>query len=136
MSEQNSISSGSLSVVGNLLKVLKFILVSYVVSALLIAGLAALLAYTSLPEALANPGVRIIRMFGAFLTGLMLSRSVGKRGLLWGFAGGMMNIVLLGVLGSFLPEVSQNISKMLLTSLAGGATGALGGIIGINTNKN
>lgn len=135
MSESNSVSPDSFSGFGKIVKGIKFILISYIVSLLLIVLLAALLAYTSLPEAVSAPAVSAITYFAAFLSGFLTARSAGGRGWMWGMLSGIGNILLLSIAGLLLYSGAPAPGRVLVTAICGGIAGAVGGILGINSKK-
>lgn len=135
MSEPISVSASASIGAGSIFKGIKFIIVSYVVSLALIALLSALIVYTSLPEAVCAPAVRIITFFGAFLSALLTTRSAGSRGWLLGAASGAANIMILILLGMALMGGRMISASNLLMILFGAVAGMAGGIVGVNTQR-
>jgi len=119
----------------NILKGIKFIIISYITSLILIFTLTALIVYTDVPEGAGSIGVGIITFFGSFLSGLLFGRSTKRGGLLWGAIQGILNILGLFLLGFAIYGETGETSDMIIKILGGCICGAIGGIIGVNTGK-
>ena len=137
MSEFISASSDSgISAIRILSKSVKFTIVSYLVSVLLLAVLTVVIVYTDVPEKISGPSVIAIKMFGAFLSAFLTSKSCETKGWLCGIVSGVVNILLLMVIGSLISNSHTPVSDNLTNLLFGGACGMIGGIIGVNFVKN
>ena len=137
MSDVISVSSGSGAGTARiLLKSLKFIILSYIISFVLLLLLAFVLVYTDAPETISNPAVNIITLSGAFISAFLTGRSLSSKGWLFGFAAGTINIVILFALGTLFTRTPFFLASKLAFILYGGICGAIGGIIGVNTGKN
>ena len=137
MSEIISVSSDSgTNTARFMLKCVKFTIVSYMVSVLLLAALAVIIVYTDVSEKISGPSIKGIKFFGAFLSALLTSKSCETKGWLYGVIAGMFNIALLMVIGSFFVDSpifsASNIAMLAL----GGLCGMVGGIIGVNLADN
>ena len=119
----------------SILKGIKFIIISYITSLVLIFAFTALIVYTDVPEEAGGIGVGIITFLGAFLSGLLFGRSTKRGGLLWGGIQGCLNILGLFVLGIALYGEIGETSDMILKVIIGCICGSIGGIIGVNTGK-
>lgn len=137
MSERVSTSSNApATAVSTLLKAVKLIFISYIISVVMIMALAAVLVYTDMPDSYSEPGVKIIELFAAFLSALLIAKNVGGKGWLCGLLAGGANIIILLLLGSLLMNsvffTNSNISLISCGALCGIA----GGIVGVNLGDN
>lgn len=135
MSEPISVPASANASAVSVLKGVKFILISYVVSLALIALLSALVVYTGIPEAVCVPAVKVITFFGAFLSALLTTRSTGSRGWLFGAISGGCNIMLLNLLGMALFGAKVFNASGALMVLLGCVAGMAGGIVGVNARR-
>ncbi len=119
-----------------ILKSLKFTLISYVISILLLAAWAILIVYTDVSEQLSMPVVKGITFFGAFLSALLASKTTGAKGWLSGLFTGAVNIVIIKLIGMALMGASIVMPSDLITLGAGAFFGMIGGIIGVNFGNN
>ncbi|MBO5370794.1 MAG: TIGR04086 family membrane protein [Clostridia bacterium] len=134
MSDSNAVSTLSSSKLRGIIRGIKFMFISYIVSALLIAVLAALLTYTDVPESVASPAVWGITLFAAFLSAFYTAKSASVRGWLCGMVSGVCNVLVLAGAGMII--YSAPVSASMLLRIAGGAVaGAIGGICGINSKR-
>lgn len=117
------------------LRVLKYIAISYVISLILIAVLSAIVCYTGVPESFSTPGVKIITFLGVFISALMCAAGASGRGWLVGGLTGIANIAILLTVGFAVSGVGTIGSAALLQLLCGFVFGAAGGILGINISK-
>ncbi len=130
MSDKASVSTNDSAF--SFLKSIKFILISYLISFLLIAVLSAVITWTDVPEAVASPSVRVITFFSAFLSALLTTRSSGSKGWLVGALTGAINIAVLLLFGMALfGGMAFSFSNALMI-LLGAVSGMAGGIIGVN----
>ena len=107
---------------------IKTVVISYAVTAILLAGLAFLMYQMKLGASQAEWGVTVICLFACALGGFLTGRRVGSRRLLWGMVSGALYFMVLLMLsllvgGGIHGEGSQ-IGTVLATCLAGGAVGA------------
>lgn len=137
MSDVISVSTGSGAGAARVLfKSLKFIILSYIISFVLILILALVLVYTDAPETISSPAVNIITLSGAFMSAFLTGRRLSSKGWLFGFAAGVINIVILFALGALFTSQEFFCASKMTFILYGGLSGAVGGIIGVNTVKN
>ena len=135
MSEKNN---GFVSVPGKLhaiLRGLKFILISYIVSVALIAVLSALIVYTDLPESTSTPVVKVITFFSVVLSAFLTARSSHSRGWLCGALVGGSNVCILILLGTAIYAHNLLTVSNLLSVAIGALLGVAGGVFGINSRK-
>lgn len=133
MSEIVSTASGNK--IPGVLRGIKFIIFSYIVSVLLLAALSALIVYTAFPEKYAPVSVKGITLFGAFLSAFLTSRRAPGRGWLCGMINGACNVTLLAVLGVALFGGAVFEAANLTMILSGAGAGVLGGMLGINAGR-
>lgn len=107
---------------------LKTLLISYVLTVLLLGGLAFLMYRAKLGAAEAGWGVTVIYLFACAVGGFLTGRRVGNRRLFWGLlSGGLYFVVLLFLslwMGNGLQGEIRQIVTVLATCLAGSAVGA------------
>ncbi len=135
MSEKVFVSTVSAGGARKLLRMIKFIFISYVVSLMLIAVLSALVVYTDIPEKYAPAGVGIITYFACFLSGLMTAKASISKGWLVGGVSGVCNIIILAVIAMAIVGVGPFGTKLIFKLLIGAVCGAIGGMLGINTKR-
>ena len=134
MSEQNSnISSSERKF--SILKAIKFIIVSYLVSLILVFSLASLVVYTDVPESVGNVGVEVIAFLGAFICAFLLGRNLKRSGLIGGGVIGTFSILGLMLIGVAVYGEIANVADAVLKISGGFLSGAVGGILGVNTGK-
>ena len=137
MSDVISATAGSgAGTIRILLKSVKFIILSYIISLILLLVLAAVIVYTDISETISNPAVSIITLSGAFISSFLTAKNLTSRGWLFGFVTGIFNIAFLFALGTLLTSSAFFTVPKIMFMLYGGMCGAIGGIIGVNTGKN
>ena len=137
MSDVISVSTGSnTGVVRILLKSVKFIILSYVISFILLLVLALVIVYTDVSETISGPAVNIITLSGAFVSSFLTAGNLTSKGWICGFLSGMLNIMLLFAAGSLFTSSAFFTAHKMMFMLYGGICGAVGGIIGVNVGKN
>ncbi len=137
MSERASTSSNSTAAgVHTVLKAVKFIFVSYIVSVVMIMLLAAVLVYTDMPDSYSVPGIKLIELFAAFLSALLVAKNVGGKGWLCGFVTGGANVIILMILGALLMDSHLFTNSNISHIVCGALCGIVGGIIGVNMGDN
>ena len=107
----------------------KTLLISYGMTALLLAGLAFLMYRMKLGAAQATWGVTVIYLFACAVGGFLTGKRMGNRRLLWGLvSGGLYFVVLLVIslaMGQGLQGETREILTVLACCLAGSAVGAV-----------
>ena len=137
MSDVISVSTGSdAGTIRILLKSVKFIILSYIISFILLLVLAAVIVYTDVSETISNPAVNIITLSGAFVSSFLTAKNLTSRGWLFGFLSGLFNIAFLFAVGTFFTSSAFFTIPKTMFMLYGGMCGAIGGIIGVNVGKN
>ena len=137
LSEIISLSSESgINTIRIVLKSIKFIIISYLVSVLLLAALSVIIVYTDVPGKISAPAVTAIKLFGAFLSAILTSKSCQAKGWLCGLISGVLNLLILMFIGSLLTDSAVFATDNLTKLAIGGVCGMVGGIIGVNFGKN
>lgn len=107
---------------------LKTLMLSYVVTVVLMFGLAFVLYKMKLNSSQAAWGVMLIYFLSCALGGFIAGKKMGSRRLLWGIASGLIYFAVLFILslavGSGLRGDMQGILTALAACLGGGAVGA------------
>jgi len=119
----------------NFRNLLKALCVGLIVSVILIAILSALLVFTPLPESTTSAAIIIVIIISNLIAGLSLSKKMRANGLMAGIFVGIFYAVALYLIGAiFYNKVDINWGTviMLLISIV---SGAVGGIVGVNTKK-
>ena len=96
---------------------------------------ALLLSYTGMPEDSVRYVAYITEALGAFLAGIVPAKKIRRRGILTGGLCGVLYMTIIWVVSSLVSDgfyFNLHMLIMLLTSLA---SGALGGIVGVNIKK-
>lgn len=134
MSEQNC-TGNSLTKKFSILKFLKYIVISYAVSFILVLSLAALVVYTDVPERAGTIGVEVTTFVGSFICGLLMGRNKKSCGLLCGGIIGAVSIAGLLLLGLAVYGETADMGNALVKISGGFLSGAFGGVLGVNTGK-
>ncbi|MBQ1930661.1 MAG: TIGR04086 family membrane protein [Lachnospiraceae bacterium] len=107
---------------------LKTLLISYVLTALLLGGLAFLMYRAKLGATEAAWGVMVIYLVACAVGGFLTGRRVGTQRLLWGLLSGVLYFVVLAIVSLLLGEGFQGEGRQIMTvlaaCLAGSAVGA------------
>ena len=114
---------------------LKTLCVALIVSVILIAILSALLVFTPLPESTTSFAMILVIILSNIIGGLALSKNMRANGMMAGAASGILYAIALYLIGAiFYNKVDINLGTlgMLLISLI---SGAIGGIVGVNTKR-
>lgn len=112
---------------------LKGLLLAFVFTLLTFVLFACLLAYTALSEGLIPAICIVVQSIGAAIAGFSAAKAAGNRGMLWGVLAGFGYMAVLW-LCAYLAGGTGIGSYFLLRLLLSLAGGALGGIIGVNTD--
>ena len=110
--------------------VVKGLLVSYVISAVLLLFLAFLLYKFSLPKQVIGIGVTAVYIVSTFIGGFLLGKHMKVKKFLWGLAIGMGYFLILVVISLVVNGGFQNFSgNFWLTMVLCGGSGMLGGML-------
>lgn len=110
----------------------KAILISLISSFILIFILSFLVSKTNLKENIINPSVIFITSFSLIIGGFAVSKEIKKKGILYGAILGIVYMLLMYIISSFMNmnfSVTLNSLYMIIFGVLGGA---LGGILGVN----
>ena len=112
------------------MNLLKGLVVSYIVSAVLILVLAFLLYKFRLPKQIIGIGVTAVYIISTFLGGFLLGKHTKVKKFLWGLCMGMAYFLILIVISLIVNGGFQNVSgNLLLTMILCGGSGMLGGML-------
>ena len=114
-------------------KILIIFLLCFVTTAVLFCTAAAIIAnvnfsYDILPAVTAS-----ILAFSAFADGFLISRWNKENGMIWGISAGIIITVILVAVSVKCGMISLS-GQLIVKSLINMSAGAIGGIIGVNTN--
>ena len=114
-------------------KILIIFLLCFVTTAVLFCTAAAIIAnvnfsYDILPAVTAS-----ILAFSAFADGFLISRLNKENGMIWGISAGIIITVILVAVSVKCGTISPS-GQLIVKSLINMSAGAIGGIIGVNTN--
>ena len=114
-------------------KILIIFLLCFVTTAVLFCTAAAIIAnvnfsYDILPAVTAS-----ILAFSAFADGFLISRWNKENGMIWGISAGTIITVILVVVSVKCGTISPS-GQLIVKSLINMSAGAIGGILGVNTN--
>jgi len=120
--------------ISTVLKALKFILVSYVISVVIILLAALIVVYTDVPESFMTLSVKIVTFLGAFLSALFTSRHAMTKGWMCGMLTSLAHVFLLHLIAKLTmgvdPGLTFSAGELAISALCGFA----GGIIGVNSS--
>lgn len=106
------------------------LIISYVLTAILLLGLAFLMYKCTLTSKQVTLGINAIYMVACLLGGLLCAKACGSKRLLWGVVIGLLYfVVLFGLSLLFHHQVQQGMPHFFLVLALCAVGGALGGII-------
>ncbi|MEG0579513.1 MAG: TIGR04086 family membrane protein, partial [Niameybacter sp.] len=109
---------------------MKALLISYLVTAMMLLGLAFLLFRFELEESKVTWGITMIYILSCFFGGLILGKSMGNRKFLWGMLLGVAYaILLLGITVLVEHSVKKELMELLTTFLLCMGAGMIGGML-------
>ena len=116
-------------VVQKILRVVKALFVSYILTAVCLLILALLLLKMNLTEANVNIGIIVTYLLSCFLGGFVLGKTMGKRKFLWGIALGASYFLIAFLISAFVyqgsPSAVSHVMTTLLLCLGGGMAGGM-----------
>ncbi|MCX7746641.1 MAG: TIGR04086 family membrane protein [Clostridia bacterium] len=118
-----------------LMSILKGILVSYIITIPIFMALAFILTYTDFPNKFVNPAVFITTVLSILIAGISSTRKMKSKGWFNGAVVGFTYMTVLYLLSSIVYRdfsIDKHMVSMIVLSVV---TGAIGGIVGINTKK-
>jgi putative membrane protein (TIGR04086 family) len=106
------------------------LIVSYILTGILLLGLAFLMYKCTLNDKQVTLGVNAIYMVACLLGGLLCAKACGSRRLMWGVIAGLLYfIILFGLSLLFHQQVQQGMSHFFLVLTLCVLGGALGGVV-------
>ena len=125
---------GQSNSIGSIKKLFKSLLISYLITLLILLAFSIIITYTDMSEAFGDVIVTCATYLSTLAAGFFAAVGTNKRGWLTGAISGMCYIVLLIVISGLIKGFSID-SGTFIAILLSSLTGALGGIIGINTKR-
>lgn len=120
---------------GNIITILKGIMISIISTLVLLFIFATILTYTNVAETTIPTVIIVITAISLLIGTSIVSRKMRRNGLLNGAAIGITYLLLIYIISSI---VSGNFAinlKSIIMIIAGIVFGVLGGVIGVNTKK-
>ena len=116
----------------NLLRTLKWVLISYVASAILLFVCAVLATSSVVPDSAARVMVILVTVLSIILAGFLTARSARRQGWISGMTAGLVYYLLLYLLGSLvLTNFAFGWASFGMLA-ASAVCGAFGGMLGVN----
>jgi len=113
-----------------IIRMLKSLLCTYIITALLLLLLALLLFKFQLTESQVNIGVTVIYILSGFLAGFLEGKMMKTKKYLWGAAAGLLYFALLALISLSVGQgFDDNSSHFVTTLLLCLASGTLGGMV-------
>ncbi len=113
----------------------KGVIFSYLITAIVFIVYGILLTYTETTEKNIQIVVMITTVLSVLIGGIISSKGVSKRGLMFGMLVGIIySIIMIMISFCVLPTIKIT-SKMIMIIILSISAGGIGGIIGINSKK-
>lgn len=113
----------------------KGVIFSYLITAIVFIVYGILLTYTETTEKNIQIVVMITTVLSVLIGGIISSKGVSKRGLMFGMLVGIVySIIMIMISFCVLPTIKIT-SKMIMIIILSISAGGIGGIIGINSKK-
>lgn len=111
---------------------LKGIVIFFGISLFLIFILSIILSFTNVKESIINPGIIFISMISILIPSFLLSKKIKKRGIVNGSIFGIICMLLLYIISSFINmQFVLNLNSIVMIFI-GVLGGIIGGIFGVN----
>ena len=108
---------------------------SYVLTAIVFVVYGILLTYTETTEENIQIVVMMTTVISVLIGGIIASKGVNSKGLLFGMLVGIVYSIIMIMLGLSVLPVLKITYKMIMIIILSLSAGGIGGIIGINTKK-
>lgn len=118
-----------------LTEIFKANLIAYMITVIIFIVAALLLTYTPLPETSISLIAIVTTIISTFIAGYDTAKGVKSRGWFWGMNSGIVYAIILILIGSAITKNLMITSRTITLLLISIGSGALGGMIGINTKK-
>ena len=110
----------------------KNIILFFIISLFVIFILAMLLSFTNIKESIINPGIIFISMISILLPAFFLTKKIKKKGIVNGIIFGIICMLLLYIISSFINMQFKLNGNSLIMIIVGIIGGMIGGIFGVN----
>lgn len=120
---------------GVVLKNIKFIFVSYIISLVLMAIISLLMVYTDISERYMGTLVKVITFLSTFISGFFSGKTGSGRGFIKGILNGGANIFGLSVIGFFVFDFAVFSASNIVKILLGMLFGMIGAMFGAGLKK-
>ncbi len=119
----------------NLKVIAKTVVAAFLITIILMGGLALLICYTPISEEAITPSVYVLNYFSVFMAGLLSAARSKRRGFITGGLSGALYMLLVYLLGYALfggIEFTRTVFMNIVYCLA---LGIAGGVVGINIRR-
>ena len=115
--------------------IFKSLLLAYLITIPIFLVFAGILTYTDFPEKYINSIVLVVTIFSIFCSGFISSMKLRKRGWFSGALAGLGYMFILYVLSSLVFQDFGTNKNTFIMIIIGFLSGAIGGIIGVNSSS-
>lgn len=115
--------------------ILKGVVIAYLITTISFITYGLLLTYTNITGEKLQLVVMLTTVLSVFVGGFLASRSVSKRGLVYGMLVGFLYALIMIMIGFCVMPIIKFTSKMVMLLVLSISAGGISGIIGINTKK-
>lgn len=119
----------------NLKAILKTVVTAFLITVILMGGLALLICYTPISEEAVTPSVYVLNYFSVFMAGLLSAAKAKKRGFITGGLAGALYMLLVYALGYVLFGGIEFTKAVFMNIIYCLAVGIAGGVVGINIRR-
>ena len=117
------------------LKILISLFIAFTIGIIILIGYALLITYTELSDKNLNLIIMIINIISVIIAGSDAAKIFKQKGWLWGMLMGFIYAFILNIIGLIVFKKIIFTSRNMINFLICIASGAVGGIIGINLRK-
>lgn len=110
-------------------------IISYIITTIIFIVYGILLTYTDITEEKIQIVVMITTVISVLIGGIIASRGVNSKGLIFGMLVGVIYSIIMIMIGFCILPTLKITSKMIMIFILSISSGGIGGIIGINSKK-
>ena len=110
-------------------------IISYIITTIVFIVYGILLTYTEITEEKIQIVVMITTVVSVLIGGIIASRGVNSKGLMFGMLVGLIYAIIMIMIGLCILPTLKITSKMIMIFILSISAGGIGGIIGINSKK-